>query len=372
MHTITGVDTSIALFMGWTAQGPTDRAVRLTSFADFESEFGSLDSRALLPYSVKQFYDNGGTDAYVLRIARDGDDGTVLKVDDSDFSAALMTSIGPGGASEQIDLFNLLCVPGLTEHATIASLQSFCKARRAFLIVDCPETETAATVLAKVSALTAGDAMNSAFYFPWVRWPDPSQAGAKRNFPPCGFVAGIYARTDSAQGVWKAPAGRAASLIGAVGLSTRLSSAQNDQLNPLGINCLRTFPGHGTVVWGSRTLHGADGMGSEWKYVPVRRMALFLEESIYLGTQWVTSEANDEQLWGEIRLSIGAFMQSLFLKGAFRGTTPSRAYFVKCDSDTTTQADVAQGRLNVVVGFAPLKPAEFVIITLQQMVPSEG
>jgi phage tail sheath protein FI len=191
--------------------------------------------------------------------------------------------------------------------------------------------------------------------------------GALTDFPPCGYVAGVYARTDATRGVWKAPAGSDASINGAASLATTMSDAENGQLNPLGINCLRTLPVYGNVVWGSRTLHGQNDRGSEWKYVPVRRMALFLEESLYRGTQWVVFEPNDEPLWAQIRLNIGAFLQGLFRQGAFQGRSPREAYFVKCDRETTTQADINLGIVNIFVGFAPLKPAEFVVIKIQQI-----
>jgi phage tail sheath protein FI len=167
--------------------------------------------------------------------------------------------------------------------------------------------------------------------------------------------------------VWKAPAGLDAGLNGIQGLSVSLTDAENGQLNPLGINCLRTFPAAGSVVWGSRTLRGADQLADEYKYVPVRRLALFIEESLYRGTKWVVFEPNDEPLWAQIRLNVGAFMQNLFRQGAFQGQTPREAYFVRCDKTTTTQNDINQGVVNILVGFAPLKPAEFVIISLQQM-----
>lgn len=182
--------------------------------------------------------------------------------------------------------------------------------------------------------MTGTDAPNSGFYFPWVQAPDALQQNALRAFPPCGFVAGIFARTDASRGVWKAPAGTEASLTGATGLAIPMSDAENGQLNPHAINCLRTLPVYGNVVWGSRTLDGDNDRGSEWKYVPVRRMALFLEESLYRATQWVVFEPNDEPLWAQIRLNIGAFLQGLFRQGAFQGNTPKQAYFVKCDSET--------------------------------------
>jgi phage tail sheath protein FI len=196
---------------------------------------------------------------------------------------------------------------------------------------------------------------------------DPLRNNAIGTFAPSGAVAGIFARTDSQRGVWKAPAGQEATLAGVPQLALNMTDLENGELNPLGINCLRTFPASGRVVWGSRTLQGDDRLASQWKYIPIRRLALFLEESLYRGTQWVVFEPNDEPLWAQIRLNVGAFMQTLFRQGAFQGTTPQQAYFVKCDSETTTPTDQNNGIVNIVVGFAPLKPAEFVIIQIQQM-----
>jgi phage tail sheath protein FI len=145
-----------------------------------------------------------------------------------------------------------------------------------------------------------------------------------------------------------------------------LTDEENGELNRLGINCLRAFPVTGPVVWGARTLEGADRFASEWKYIPVRRTALFIEESVYRGTKWVMFEANGEALWSQIRIDAGAFMQNMFRQGAFQGRTPHETYFVKCDQETTTQNDIDLGIVNVIIGFAPLKPAEFVIVKIQQ------
>jgi phage tail sheath protein FI len=180
-------------------------------------------------------------------------------------------------------------------------------------------------------------------------------------------MAGLYARTDSARGVWKAPAGTEATLRGVVELETKLTDAQNGTLNPLAINCFRNFPVYGNLAWGARTLDGSDQVGSEWKYIPVRRLALFLEESLFRGTKWVVFEPNDEPLWAKIRMNLGAFMMGLFRQGAFQGSTPKEAYFIKCDKETTNQNDRNLGIVNIEVGFAPLKPAEFVIIKIQQI-----
>ncbi len=186
-------------------------------------------------------------------------------------------------------------------------------------------------------------AINAAVYFPRLRMPDPLSENRLADFAPCGAVAGIMARTDVQRGVWKAPAGLAASLSGVQGLTYTMTDRQNGVLNPVGLNCLRTFPVAGHLVWGARTLAGADLLASEWKYVPVRRLALFLEESLFRGTQWVVFEPNDEPLWAQIRLNIGAFMQDLFRQGAFQGSSPRDAYFVKCDRETTTQSDINRG-----------------------------
>ena len=297
-----------------------------------------------------------------------GLDGTVLTPGSGTFQTALLATGAGVNLLDRIDLFNLLCVPGETGVSTVSSLQQFCRARRAFLIADCAQTETFTSLSSGPnSTITGGDAINSAFYFPWVKAPDPLQENRLSEFPPCGFVAGLYAKTDSTRGVWKAPAGIDASLTGAVGLRTVLTDLENGTLNTQGINCLRNFNVYGNVVWGARTLRGNNEVGSEWKYVPVRRIALFIEESLYRGTKWVVFEPNDSPLWAQIRLNVGAFMQNLFRQGAFQGSSPREAYFVKCDSETTTQNDIDLGIVNILVGFAPLKPAEFVVIKIQQM-----
>jgi phage tail sheath protein FI len=485
VRTITGVATSIGLFIGWAARGPVNEGKRIFSFADFEREYGVLDRRSFLGYAVRQFFDNGGSDAYVIRIAKtsvpEGDTTSVAaatataKLGDMDLKASspgdwahqytvrLKTRPSPdqkrfrlevllgdptnnvvvevfenlskdegdprfvtaivnarshiftvavpsppadpadgnatlgkspgspgnpgdvldpndepaktivpalfdtGGGADKIDIFNLVCVPGLTDGETIKKLEAGCKKKRAFLIVDCPEDSIIDTAVDDAVKCVGADPSYAAFYFPWVRAADPLQDGGIRNFPPCGYVAGVMARTDGARGVWKAPAGTDTVLNGALKFKVPMSDAQNGALNPKAVNCLRTLPVYGNVVWGSRTLDGDNDRGSEWKYVPVRRMALFLEESLFRGTQWVVFEPNDEPLWAQIRLNIGAFMQQLFRQGAFQGATPREAYFVKCDRTTTTQADINLGIVNILVGFAPLKPAEFVVLRIQQI-----
>lgn len=511
VHTITGVATSIAAFVGWAPQGLTGTPQLVLSWADYVRQYGGLDSRSLLGYAVSQFFANGGSQAYVIRVAADktaatpattatttltttggsltisaggltlgghhpnpgqwansysiliknqsggtgrfrlqvvyaptgtptpppvvvesfenlsmasstdaipdpqgryvadivnaqsnfitvsvtetvpgtppsppadittpqkltgGNDGTVLTPNSTTFENAVLPPSGTGGVYllDQVDLFNLLCVPGETNSTVLSNLEQYCAGlvaghppRRAFLIADSDPNAT-------VSGLaTNGPGMsitNAAFYFPWVQAPDPLSQNVSRNYPPCGFIAGIYASTDASRGVWKAPAGTAAALAGATGVAVPLTDTQNGLLNPVAVNCIRNFNVYGTVVWGARTLQGNDEIGSEWKYVPVRRTALYIEESLYRGTKWAVFEPNDEPLWSQLRLNVGAFMHDLFRKGAFQGQTPKDAYFVKCDSTTTTQNDINLGIVNIVVGFAPLKPAEFVVIQIQQM-----
>jgi uncharacterized protein len=283
-------------------------------------------------------------------------------------------------ALNKVDLFNLLCLPpdtrdGDTPDDVYQAAMQYCFAHRAMLIVDPKRAWSANQATAAAAARDGVDAMglsgtaarNAALFFPRVLESDPQREGQIDTFVPCGLVAGIMARTDAQRGVWKAPAGLDAAINGIQGLEVNLNDAENGMLNPLAINCLRAFPVSGRVVWGARTLRGANLLADEYKYIPVRRTALYIEESLYRGLKWVVFEPNDEPLWSQVRLNVGAFMHTLFRQGAFQGTTPREAYFVKCDKETTTQNDINLGIVNVVVGFAPLKPAEFVIIKLQQI-----
>jgi len=299
-----------------------------------------------------------------------GVDGTILDPNTAGFETALVPASGVGGIYllDHVDLFNLLVVPGEFTPATLASLESYCVDHRAFLIADCDPNASLNTLKSGPDSQLSGvDGTNAAFYFPWVTAPDPLSQNLPSQFPPSGFVAGIYARTDGTRGVWKAPAGTEATLTGATGVVVPLNDKENGVLNPQAINCIRNFNVYGTIIWGARTLQGNDEIGSEWKYIPVRRTALFIEESLFRALKWVVFEPNDAPLWAEIRLNVGSFMQNLFRQGAFQGQTPADAYFVKCDNETTTQNDINLGVVNIVVGFAPLKPAEFVVIQIQQM-----
>jgi len=314
------------------------------------------------------------TNSKVL-VADEGDDGQEL--DENEFTGPNKETNKEGlFALNKADLFNLLCIPPYTTTATgldvdnslVSSAASYCELHLAMLLVDPPSAwNDKEDAKIGIAAGVGTVSKNASLFFPRLRQPNLLRDNQVEAFAPCGAVAGIFARTDAQRGVWKAPAGLEATLVGVPELSVPLNDAENGELNPLGVNCLRVMRPAGRVVWGARTLQGDDRFASEWKYIPVRRTALFIEESLFRGTQWVVFEPNDEPLWAQIRLNVGAFMQTLFLQGAFQGTTPREAYLVKCDKETTTQTDVNNGIVNILVGFAPLKPAEFVIIKIQQL-----
>ncbi len=347
-------------------------------------KLGAGDAKA----NVGRYWLGTTRDALAQRKGALGSDGAVLPMmDDLIGKESEFTGIY---ALEKVDIFNLLCIPDATRaqpgndaaiyadpndstkklqpNVIFAAAMTYCQKRRAFLLIDPPPEVNNVEAAAdwKSSGLTVHQKDGAAF-FPRLRLADPLNEYKPRTFAPSGLVAGLFARTDSSRGVWKAPAGTDATLTGVQSLVYRLTDAENGALNPLGLNCFRNFPVYGSIAWGSRTLVGADAEGSEWKYVPVRRTALFLEESLFRGTKWVVFEPNDEPLWAQIRLNIGSFMHSLFRQGAFQGKTPREAYLVKCDKETTTQDDINKGIVNILVGFAPLKPAEFVIIKIQQL-----
>jgi len=498
VRTIVAAATSITAFIGRAQRGPLDKATRIKSFADFGRRFGGIWSESMMSYAVRHYFLNGGTDAYIIRVANeatpskatlpapaserlglmaaspgawgerlqaivdhdtmdkdkleserdpklfnltlqemDGEGKSVvaeekfanvsvdpdaaravdkvletqsqlayvdpdvalpanrpdetdaavgfgegydgLEIDDAQITnnGDLLEFKAGVYALEDVEIFNLLCIPPLTrtadvEDPTWINALNYCKDRRAMLIVDPPSEWTDAekakngmdNLAASPLGLTPDE--NAVLYFPRVRLTDSEKDGRLETFAPGGTMAGVIARTDAERGVWKAPAGTEATLAGVRELAVNLTDGDNGTLNPLGLNCLRVFR-TGIVSWGARTLAGADRLASQWKYVPVRRMALHIENSLYTGLKWVVFEPNDEPLWAQIRLNVGTFMQDLFRQGAFQGTSPREAYFVKCDQETTTQSDIDKGIVYIEVGFAPLKPAEFVIIRISQM-----
>ena len=515
VHTIVGVSTSDTAFIDFFKRGPLNKAVRVESFNDFERNFGGLDTRSEASYAIYQYYLNGGSAAWVVRVAsgaiaatvtlRSGyvgsyyyggsidvakvtaaspgvwgnhlwvsaqrlpvkpsqpdkfnfliqeraldKSGTVQVVNAETFlnlsmdkndpryavdviaqQSALVTladdnGIGmvpdtgtdgsgkpsfvqlgltaqgdtagydgdePGGSGSwdganganaltgglpALDaiapqIFNILCIPAAAEFSSSGDIQAvysaamtYVEAKRAFLIVDMAPNVKLDKAKSWVTDVGLTPSKNASIYYPRLNIPDALNEYRARDSGPSGTLAGIYARTDATRGVWKAPAGMDASLRGAE-VITKLTDDQDGDVNPFGVNGLRSFPIFGNVCWGARTLEGADQQASEWKYIPVRRLALYIEETLFENTKWVVFEPNDEPLWAQIRLNVGAFMHDLFRQGAFQGQTPKDAYFVKCDSTTTTPSDVNQGVVNILVGFAPLKPAEFVVIKIQQI-----
>lgn len=247
----------------------------------------------------------------------------------------------------------------------------YCMSRRAFLLID-PldgwdtwESPVDRTELMDLRSNVERE--YSAVYFPRLEVTEYDPVEKERQtkiMGPAAAIAGIIARVDAQRGVWKAPAGVNATIKGILGLDIPLTDQQNGVLNLQAINCIRSFV-TGIVCWGARTVAGfTDG---DWKYVPIRRLALYIEETLYRETKWVVFEPNDEPTWAAIRTSIKAFMMNLFRQGAFQGASPKEAFFVKCDKDTTTEYHRRLGIVNIIVGFAPLKPAEFVIIQIQQI-----
>jgi phage tail sheath protein FI len=501
VRTITGVATSITAFVGRAMRGPVDQPTRIYSFADYERSFGGLWADSTMSFAVNQYFQNGGSDAIIVRIHNGALTGNAA-VPLSGGGTATFTAASPGGWAakvrirvdldldpdvvaanpantmfnlsvkdlgtgaievhrnlsitgahprfatavlaqasrllrgpatigaqptkngapaatasdpfddpsatpvtvganadgtavtanelyaaanmrtnkqglyqlEKADLFNLLVVPPFTPLVDLAktdwdAIVSYARDRRAMVLVDAPSSWADASAATATGAVVgvATRSENAAMFFPRLNISNPLRDNRIEAFAPAGAVAGVMARTDANRGVWKSPAGLEATLSGALGLSVPLNDPENGAINQLGVNCLRNFPNTGPTVWGARTLKGADSIASEWKYLAVRRTALFLEESLYRGLQWVVFEPNDEPLWAQIRLNVGAFMQSLFRQGAFQGASPKDAYFVRCDGTTTTQTDIDLGIVNIIVGFAPLKPAEFVVIKLQQI-----
>lgn len=262
--------------------------------------------------------------------------------------------------------FSLLATPGENLPAMVNEGMAYCQNRPlqdVFYIGEMTkDDDTADEAKAFRESLTNPNSYG-AVYFPWIKALDPSgQSAGPIPLPPSGYIAGLYARTDANRGVWKAPAGTEASLNGAVGLAVALTDTQHGNLNLLGVNVIRRFASSGIVAFGARTI----ASDPEWKYVPVRRMAIMLRVSIYNGIQWAVFEPNDEPLWSQLRMNINSFMMTLFRQGAFQGATPGQAFFVKCDGETTTQADIDLGIVNILVGFAPLKPAEFIVVKISQ------
>ncbi len=367
---IPAVPTSVAAFVGRTAEGPVDEPVETRSWIDFERTFGPATQEGPLGLVVRAFFDNGGATAVVVNR------GTAPLSAPEDYLGRQLDGTGIY-ALERGPGFNLLCIPPDTPDGDVPGLvyteaAQLCVEHGAMLLVDRPTVWTTKWREGRVADISMGDlgtsfsveqARSAAVYFPRLRVVDPAD-GVERVLPPCGAVAGVFTSTDASRGVWKTPAGVGAAVAGVAGLEVDVDDGGQSHLNPLGINCLREIPGHGVVVWGGRTMRGGV-QGDEFRYVAVRRLTLFIEGSIRRGTGWVTQEPNGEPLWNSLRRVVDVFLNGLFRQGAFAGSTPNEAYFVKCDRDTMTQSDIDAGRVHVMVGIAPTRPAEFVVLRLE-------
>ena len=363
---IESVATSTTAFVGETQAGPAGRGLEpLTSVIDFERQYGGgadilyADGTRMLNFvwhAARAFFANGGRKLYVARTWREDD----LPPGITDFTAALAqleqvpepAVVAAPGATFQYDL-----EPQRDPGARIrALLDHAARLKNRFAVIDCGDRQAAAAVTAMRASF---DSAFGALYYPWVRVVDPS-TGQDLYLPPSGFVCGIYARVDLARGVWKAPANEP--LVLATGLEREISHAEQAPLNTAHVNCLRHIPGRGVLILGARTLSS----DPEWKYVPVRRLLLFLQSSIDRGLQWVVFEPNDERLWAQVRRVVGDFLLSQWRTGALLGSRAEEAFFVRCDRTTMTPNDLESGRLICLVGVAPVRPAEFVVFRIGQ------
>lgn len=327
-------------------------------------------------------------------VGADGDPVGAAQITDPSLAAAKRGLY----ALDHAPTFNLLVIPPFAEGVDVSAedsvhAASYCANRGAMLLVDAPLSAGKKAPLIQTIRVTPpvfrgrvmppvlslatrplqvvmdhvqriGPQPNTACFFPHVLAENPLRGNRVEAFAPSGAVAGVIARTDAQRGVWKAPAGVEATLLALHGLSVELSHQDNTMLNSVSVNALREFPRYGPVIWGARTLATAGTAGSDWHYLAVRRTALFIEQSVTQSLAWAVFEPNAEPLWQALRQSVAAFLEGLFRSGAFQGASARDAYFVKCGRDTTSAADIANGRAWLQLGFAALKPAEFVILSI--------
>jgi phage tail sheath protein FI len=348
---IEGVPTDIAAFLGPTAQGP-GAPTRVASFAEFSRTFGDRDvPGGFLVAAVRAFFANGGRRAWIAKVGPDNG-----LPDPADYEGQGTDETGSGlAALAAIDDISLVAAPDAPAEVK-AMLVRHCETRRDRLaVLDGPPAPWSA---ASIEAEIAGHGLRSSFaayYVPWIVVADGQRTA---HVPPSGAVCGIIVRSELERGLWKAPANEV--VFGALGLDKAIDTRLQDQLNPRGINAIRVFEGHGIRLWGARTLSD----DPEWRYVNVRRLMMFLEVSIERGLQWAVFEPNDEPLWARARASVENFLTRVWRDGALQGTKTEQAFFVKCDRTTMTQNDLDNGRLILVIGVAPVKPAEFVIVRI--------
>ena len=343
--------TGVTAFVGPLYGGPANIAVHAQDYGAFEAVFGAASETTPTGLAVRQFFDNGGETAYVVRSA------------DADAGARAFRALHQGiYALEEVEAFDLMCMPGTSDGGVLASAEGYCRDRGALLLVDAPlRAETPAQVLASVSG-GCPHSSHAAVFHPWVYVETGD--GKRHLAPPSGAIAGMLARNDAARGVWKAPAGRQAHLEGVRALHAQVEEKEAERLAEAGVNCLRMASSLGAVCWTARTLHPSDRPTPELAQIPVRRMANFLEDSLVPALEWTRFERNAPPLWAHIAAQCEEFMHGLFIAGAFQGATEAQAYFVRCGTDTIRTEDLDQGRVGIDLGFAPLRPGEFVRVRI--------
>ena len=359
IRTIRSVPTSIVAMVGSFPKGPMNVVKPIQSWQAFEQEYGGISPHSLSSYCIKQFFDNGGIHLRVVRIGS----GPVQTTTPFFRGLSSLNRFGD---------FTILCIPQTEELSDPNAAKVMQEAialvsrHQALYLLDPPRKHATRTTVSSMEGWLATQTgirhPNVATYFPRIRVRADLTSSARRTIPVSGTMAGVIARIDQARGVWKAPAGTEAVLRNVLSLERYVTTSDIHRLTKLSINPLRATTSSRLLAWGARTLANH----SEWRYLSVRRMALFLEASVYRGTSWVVFEPNDEPLWVTIRQTVGTFMNSLFRRGAFQGSKTKEAYFVKCGFETTTYAEQAAGLVNIIIGFAPLKPAEFVIVRIQR------
>ncbi len=362
---IEGVSTSTVGFVGVAElTGILDKPTFVSSWGDYVSKFGRYKDGSYLAPAVYSFFSNGGKRCYIVNVANEE---SIIGTDDPTKGRTGLISL------EEIDEVSILCIPGVTKDTIQLAMISHCeKMGNRFAIFDSIKEASLEVVQIQKENLVSDKGIG-ALYYPWIKTvvekeDDNGKVALEKMFiPPSGAVAGIYARCDAERGVHKAPANELVQRV--TELERAITKADQDILNPLNINCIRAFQGRGIRVWGARTIASK---GSEWKYVNVRRLFLFLEESIDKSTQWVVFEPNNEQLWVRVVQTIENFLLGLWKSGALMGRSPEEAFFVKCDRETMIQNDIDSGRLIVLIGVAPIRPTEFIIFRITQRMSSSN
>ncbi len=499
-HSITGVSTSMTAFVGNFERGPTGTPVLVGSYSEFQTRFGAVVTDSPVSWAIEDFFLNGGSQAYIVRIyssgatapakkgkapaaAGGGSDGIAkATIGGADFaanspgdwgnsikvavttvtvnsktvygvtvtytpstggtltenfnnvstdpnspkridhyvsansqyvtvaqlpaslSAATATALTGGtkcgaltsvnyldpktgfqAALAKVPVFNLLYVPppdyttwqswaaGDDYSTLLDAAAAFCQSSNAFLICDPLPSWSTHVQAGTANAIDVSDLgiVGDAAEYGAVYFPNPDMGSTRPTpYPVGGIVAGITAHTDATRGVWKAPAGQKAAVMGATGLPVGITPSDRGILNSGAINAFKTIHEVGTVIWGARTLAGADVLDSDYKYINVRRLTSYIELSLVQGTQWAVFEPNDETLWASLQSSITAFMSELWRQGALAGTSQKDAFSVQVGASTTSRDDQRAGRVNIIVSFAPVYPAEFIILYIEQQATS--